>query len=153
MSEAVMLAMQGIGNLGKHIGTALEPITKIAGTTDTATRVGTTTGDLLTKAQTGFESAFGNLSPEMVKSAGTAISGISEAAGQIGGIAGPAMQVAPVATAIKAATTKPKTPKIKMPSGPSDPAIARSPATQGRGQGTGRRAPTGKRKSGYSSIG
>ena len=141
MSFEPLLAM--IGKVGEGIGSMLEPVTSSLGTTDTVARVSETTGSALDK----IPNAIGTGSVGGLR----AIAGVSKAAGQVAGLVEPAMKAVPVGTAIASAVSKPKTPKLKMPSGPTDTAIARaSTRSQTRGAGGARRAQS---KAGYSSFG
>lgn len=152
MSELLMMAMKGVGTLGESIGTALEPVTGALGTTDTVTRVTGGTADALTRTGVGMENLLpGSFSDAAIGAADKAISGVSKASGQVAGLVGPAMKAVPVGTAIASVASKPKAPKVKLPSGPTDTAIARaSTRSQTRGAGGGRRAQS---KAGYSSFG
>lgn len=145
MSELITLALQGASWTGEAITSVLEPVTSLLGGSETATGVTSSVASGLEQIPV--------LNTVDTSALQSAITGTSKAAGQIAGVAAPVVKAAPVVSAL-ASLKKPD--KVKMPSGPSSPAITRSPpktTTAKRGQGVGRRAPAGKRKSGYSTIG
>tara|TARA_R110000824_G_scaffold149633_4_gene319962 strand:- start:19800 stop:20222 length:423 start_codon:yes stop_codon:yes gene_type:complete len=138
MGAEILAALTATGNT---ISSVLKPVTTFLGGADTATSA--TQG-----INEGLRGLLGNMpSPE----AAAAIEGVGKGLGQISGIGGQALKAVPVGTAIASVASKPKAPKVKLPSGPTDTAIARaSTRSQTRGPGGGKRA---KPKAGYSSFG
>jgi len=147
MGAEILAALTAASNTVSNV---LEPVTSFLGGADTATSATTGISEGL-HGLTGVPAtpAIGPATP-----AAAAIKGTSKALGQIAGIGGQAMKAVPVATALASAKSKPKTPKIEMPSGPTDTAIARSSTrAEKRGQGASSKRAPARRKAGYSSFG